>query len=321
MKITASNIKIWAKFGPRAVYGIAMHDLAKSNPNLIAISGDLGNSSGLDRFKRDYPQQYINAGIAEQNMIGFASGIAKENFNVFVSSFAPFLTMRAAEQVRMNLGYMGSNVKLVAIGSGLSMGFLGNSHYGLEDVAVMRAIPDVAIVSPADCLEVVKVIEYASKHSGPMYIRLTGAPDNPTVYSDDYDFAFGKAAFLTKGRDVCIIATGSVVSASISAANLLSQSNISCGVVNMHTIAPLDIDALDEIFENYELVVTVEEHFISGGLGTAVAEYKSQVCAKARHLSIGLPNNYCINADYNYLLDYYGLTGEKIAAKLKNELS
>jgi len=318
MNPSASNIKLWSKFGPRAVYGMAMHNLAKDKPNLVAISGDLGNSSGLDRFKRDYPDQYLNAGIAEQNMIGFAAGVSRNFYNVFVSSFAPFLTMRAAEQVRMNLGYMSANVKLVGIGSGLSMGFLGNSHYGLEDISIMRAIPGLAIVSPADCFELVKVVEFASEYTGPMYIRLTGAPDNPIVYNEDYDFDFGKAVWLKEGCDICLIATGSMVAHSMVAANLISQCGISCSVVNMHTISPIDSEALDKAFDNHSLVVTIEEHFLSGGLGTLVAEYRAIKNISCKHSLIGLPNCYGVTAEYDYLLNYYGLVGSQIAEKIKS---
>ena len=139
--------------GPRAVFGQAALSIAEENEDVFLISGDLGDSSGLARFKNTFPNRYINVGIAEQNMIGVASGLAKEGYNVFTTSFAPFITLRSGEQIRMNLGYMELNVKAVSIGSGLSMGFLGNSHYGIEDLAVMRAIPNITIVSPADCAE------------------------------------------------------------------------------------------------------------------------------------------------------------------------
>ena len=156
IEINATTVKQWSRIGPRAVFGQAIFSIAESHPEIMVLSADLGNSSGLDRFKKAYPEQFLNIGIAEQNMIGVAAGYAKEGYNVFTSSFAPFISMRSAEQVRMNLGYMGLNVKAVAIGSGLSMGFLGNSHYGIEDVAIMRAIPNITVVCPADCAEIFK---------------------------------------------------------------------------------------------------------------------------------------------------------------------
>ena len=159
----------------RAFYGQAMSDIAAANPNIMAVSADLGRSSGLDRFSKEYPEQFLNSGIAEQNMVGVSAGLARMGFDVFASTFAPFASMRASEQVRMNMGYMHEPVKLVALGSGLAMGFLGNSHYGLEDLAVMRAIPGLTVISPADCAEVYKTLEACVGFEHPVYIRLTGA--------------------------------------------------------------------------------------------------------------------------------------------------
>ena len=188
MKITGKENKQWSRLGSRATYGQAILMLAEKLHNLMVLSADLGNSSGLDRFKATYPDKFLNIGIAEQNMIGVAAGLAKEGSVVFASSFAPFITMRAAEQVRMNMGYMDLNIKTVAIGSGVSMSFLGNSHFGLEDAAIMRSIPNMTVVSPADCAEIVKTVFAAAVYPHPMYIRLTGAVGFPVVYEDDYDF-------------------------------------------------------------------------------------------------------------------------------------
>ena len=152
--------------GPRAMCGNFMLELAEKNENLMVMSANLGRSSGLDRYKAKYPDKYLDVGISEQNLIGVASGLAKEGFKVFVTSFAPFLSMRASEQVRMNLGYMKSNVKAVAIGSGVSMAMLGNSHFGLEDASIMRSIPNIVVLSPADCVEIFKVVHAAADYIG-----------------------------------------------------------------------------------------------------------------------------------------------------------
>ena len=186
-KFNYKDFKKWSRMGPRAMFGQFMLDIAKENKNLIVLSADLGRSSGLDRFKKEFPQQYLSVGISEQNLIGVASGLAKEGFKVFVTSFAPFLSMRASEQIRMNLGYMKLPVNLVALGSGVSMGYLGNSHFGLEDIAVMRTIPGINISSPADCFEMGKMLyDYSRKDLGPSYIRLTGIPGYPIVYEKNY---------------------------------------------------------------------------------------------------------------------------------------
>jgi transketolase len=312
-EITPSNAKQWSRLGSRGVFGQAILSAAENHPEMMVMSADLGNSSGLDRFKKTYPNQFLNVGIAEQNMIGVASGLAKEGYNVFATSFAPFISMRAAEQIRMNLGYMEMNVKAVAIGSGVSMAFLGNSHYGIEDAAVMRAIPNMTIVSPADCSEIFKVVEASASFKGPMYIRLTGAVNNPPVYTEDYDFKIGRAITLKKGSDVNIIACGTMVYESLVAAKILEEKGLSVGVLNMHTIKPIDTEAINQIYTKSKIVITVEEHSIIGGLGSAVAEYISEFKNNPPLLRLGLPDAFGKTGDYRYLLDKYNLVGSKIA--------
>jgi transketolase len=286
----------------------------------MMVTGDLGDSSGLARFKNTFPDRFINVGIAEQNMIGVAAGLAKEGYNVFATSFGPFITLRSGEQVRMNLGYMELNVKAVAIGSGLSMAFLGNSHYGLEDAAVMRSIPNLTVVSPADCAENVKVVHAAAEFDGPMYIRLTGAVGNPPVYTEEYDFEIGKSITLRKGSDIAIFATGSMVYESLEAAKILDNSGISVTVVNAHTLKPFDYGALDRAISSSKIIVTVEEHSIIGGLGSIVAEYKAKFTNCPAQLILGLPDKFGKTAEYRFLLEKYRLVGDKIAIDIQKFL-
>jgi transketolase len=316
-QITPSNARQWSRIGSRGVFGQAILAVAEHHPEMMVISADLGNSSGLDRFKKTYPDQFLNIGIAEQNMIGVAAGIAKEGFNVFATSFAPFIAMRASEQVRMNLGYMEMNVKAVAIGSGVSMAFLGNSHYGIEDVAVMRAIPNMTVVCPADCAEIFKTVQAAAKFKGPMYIRLTGAVGNPPVYTEDYSFEIGKADTIREPADITFIATGSMVYESLEAAKLLEKEGLKVGLVNMHTIKPLDTQTIDSIISASQVIVTVEEHTVIGGLGSAVAEYIVSQPSAPPQLIIGLPDAFDVTGDYRFLLNRHGLVAEKIVAKIK----
>ena len=261
MEINSKNARLWSRLGSRAVFGQAMLAAGERNEKIMALSGDLGNSSGLARFQQTFPERYLNVGIAEQNMIGVASGLAKEGFNVFVTSFAPFITLRAGEQIRMNLGYMKLNVKAVSIGSGISMSFLGNSHYGIEDAAVMRSIPNMTIVCPADCSEIVKVVNAASEFEGPMYIRLTGAVGNPPVYTEDYDFIIGKSITVKDGADITIIANGSMVYESLQASKILDANGISTKVINMHTIKPLDTEELEKVISTSKVIVSGESPF------------------------------------------------------------
>lgn len=320
MKITGKENKQWSRLGSRATYGQAILMLAEKSENLMVLSADLGNSSGLDRFKATYPDKFLNIGIAEQNMIGVAAGLAKEGSVVFASSFAPFITMRAAEQVRMNMGYMDLNIKTVAIGSGVSMSFLGNSHFGLEDAAIMRSIPNMTVVSPADCAEIVKTVFAAAEYPHPMYIRLTGAVGFPVVYEDDYDFQIGKAVEIKSGTDVSIVATGSMVYESLEAAKILQEEGISVSVLNMHTIKPLDTKALDILISKGKKIFTIEEHSITGGLGSAVAEYISSIPNSPVVNRIGLPDEFVITAEYRYILEKYGLVGSQIANTIKQKI-
>ena len=320
MKITGKENKQWSRLGSRATYGQAILMLAEKSENLMVLSADLGNSSGLDRFKATYPDKFLNIGIAEQNMIGVAAGLAKEGSVVFASSFAPFITMRAAEQVRMNMGYMDLNIKTVAIGSGVSMSFLGNSHFGLEDAAIMRSIPNMTVVSPADCAEIVKTVFAAAEYPHPMYIRLTGAVGFPVVYEDDYDFQIGKAVEIKSGTDVSIVATGSMVYESLEAAKILQEEGISVSVLNMHTIKPLDTEALDILISKGKTIFTIEEHSITGGLGSAVAEYVSSIPNSPVVNRIGLPDEFVITAEYRYILEKYGLVGSQIANTIKQKI-
>jgi len=284
------------------------------------LSSGLGDSSGLSRFKNTYPDRFINVGIAEQNMIGVAAGLAKEGYNVFATSFAPFITLRSGEQIRMNLGYMELNVKAVAIGSGLSMAFLGNSHYGLEDMAIMRSIPNLTIVNPADCAEIVKVVHAAANFKGPMFIRLTGAVGNPPVYTEEYNFEIGKSITLKEGSDITIFSIGSMVYESLEAAKILDKTGISAKVVNMHTLKPCDYDAIDLAISSAKAIITVEEHTIMGGLGSVIAEYKAKFTNSPAQLIIGLPDRFGKTAEYRFLLEKYRLVGEKIAEDIQNFL-
>lgn len=319
-KISSVKAKMWSRIGSRAVYGQAVLEVAEKHSKLITLSADLGTSSGLTPFMRKFPDRFFNVGIAEQNMIGIAAGLAKEGFIPFVSSFAPFLSMRASEQIRMELGYMELNVKVVALGSGLALSFLGNSHYGLEDMAIMRSIPNICIVAPADCSEIFKTIEASASYQGPVYIRLTGDINNPTVYQEDYEFQLGKSILIKEGKDVLIVANGTMVAKAVDAYELLKEYGITCDILNMHTIKPLDKEGLEKHSLNKKLIVSIEEHTVRGGLGSSIAELFSFKSNKPRHLILGLPDKFGKTAEYEWLLNSYGLTGEKISNTIINIL-
>ena len=316
IEITPKNARQWSRFGSRAVFGQAIFSLAEMKKNLMVLSADLGSSSGLNRFIKSYPDNYLNVGISEQNMIGMAAGLAREGFVVFATSFAPFLSMRSSEQVRMNMGYMDANVKAVALGSGVAMSFLGNSHYGLEDASIMRSIPNITVVSPADCGEIVKTVFAAADYEGPMYIRLTGETNNPIVYEEDYNFKIGKAITLREGSELTIIANGTIVYESLEAAKILQSEDLSTTVVNMHTIKPLDTLVIDKALKSSKPIVSVEEHSVIWGLGGAIAEYKTTFKNATPHLILGLPDKFGKIGQHRFLSGKYGLTGKNIVERI-----
>jgi len=316
MEINSRNARAWSRMGQRAVYGLKMLEVVENNPDVYLLSGDLGRSSGLLRVMTTYPDRFLNAGIAEQNLIGVSAGLAKEGLIPFASSFAPFITHRCADQVRMNMGYMHLNVKTVGLASGISMSGHGNSHYGVDDLSFMQTIPGMVILSPCDCSELIKCIDAACEYKGPVYLRLTGEPGIPTVYSEDFNYKIGKSITLKEGEDVLIVATGSQVHTSLDAANLLEEKGISAKVVDMHTIKPLDLEPFENISKSCKLIVTVEEHGVLGGMGSMISQYAATKGGLPKVLNIGLPEEYLKPGSYAYMLDKYGLTAEKIAENI-----
>jgi len=320
-EITPKDSKRLARIGFRATYGKVMLQLMDVNPNIYTLTADLGSSSGLQRLMKAYPDRYLNVGIAEQNLIGVSAGLAKSEFIPFASSFAPFITLRCAEQIKINMGYMKHNVKIVGLASGFAMGELGNSHYGLEDIAVMRAIPNMVVINPADCVELEHCLYAVSEYIGPVYIRLTGDVNVPIVYEKNYNYEIGKGVLLREDTDeVAIIATGSMVYTALQVAKKLEKDNIHCSVVDMHTIKPLDEELLCKVFDNHKLVVSLEEHFLIGGLGSAIAEFKeNNDYNDIKLLMIGVPNEYGPTGSYEYQLTRVGLDVESINNKIKNK--
>ena len=291
MEINEKSIKMFSTIGPRATLGLAALDIAKKDEKLIIVTCDVSTSAGLDRFRKTFPEKYFDLGIAEQNMIGVATGLASENFKVVTTTFAPFQTMRCCEQIKVNLGYMNQKVCMVGIASGLALGTLGYTHCCIEDVGALRSIPGLTIISPADSLETVKCLQEAINYSGPTYIRLTGKSNNPIVNKKDYNFKIGKSITIQEGNDITLFATGSMVYQSLKAAEILKQNKISAKVVNMHTIKPLDKEIIEKSLD-CNLIFTIEEHNIVGGLGSAISEFLSTQKKKPKQVFIGVEDIY-----------------------------
>jgi len=306
--------------GKRGTFGSVLTELAPTADNLMAISADFTRSSGLERYSKTYPDKFLNVGIAEQNLIGISSGLASEGYNVFATSFASFITTRSYEMVKIHCGYMKHNIKVVGLAAGFGVQQQGNTHYGLDDICLMRAIPNLTIISPADSTEVVKATEALLKYEGPVYLRLCGEANDPMVYKSDYDFEIGKAITLQEGSDVTIVATGTMVAQSLKAAKILAELGVYCTVINLHTIRPLDAITIKKYCYDCKLVVTAEEGFISGGMGVAVVEYLTQTGQPIPPiLMLGL-SDFPHAGSYKFMLEQTGLDGENIAEKIKERL-
>ncbi len=319
MDINDKSIKMFSTIGPRATLGLSALEIAKNDKDLVVLTCDVSTSAGLDRFRKTFPDKYFDLGIAEQNMIGVATGLASENYKVLTTTFAPFQTMRCCEQIKVNLGYMKQKICMVGIASGLVLGTLGYTHCCIEDVGILRSIPGITIISPSDSLETYKSLEKALKHPGPTYIRLTGKSNNPIVNKTDYNFEIGKSITIKNGKDVTLFASGSMVFQSLQAALILEQNKISTKVVNMHTIKPLDKEIIENSLES-ELLATVEEHNVMGGLGSAVSEFLTTKQKKPKQIFIGVKDIYDKGGEYEYLLNKHDLTGESIAKKVMLEM-
>lgn len=320
MEINERNIKLWSSVGPRATLGLAVNELAKLHEDLVVLTCDVSTSAGLDRFKKQYPEKYFDVGIAEQNLIGIASGFASENFNVLTTTFAPFQVSRCCEQIKVNLGYMKHKITMIGIASGLILGNLGYTHCCIEDVGILRSIPNLTIISPADSLEVVKALESVlSSKTNSVYIRLTGGANNPIVYKSDYNFEIGKSIKLTDGDDITIFCCGTMVHNSIEASKKLNEKNIKAKVINMHTIKPIDKKAIEESLSS-KLIVSIEEHNVIGGLGGAISECLSSFSNSPRLLSLGIRDEYSKGGEYKYLLARHKLDVDSITNQILKKL-
>lgn len=316
MKIDIRTSLELSRLSSREVFGKALNEITEKDDNTMVIVADVMTSAKLCDFNKNFPEKLINVGIAEQNMLGIASGLASEGYNVFTTTFAPFASMRCFEQLRTQVGYMKLNVKTVGILSGLAGGVVGNTHYGLEDIAITRTIPNMTVISPADCIETYKAVEALKDFEGPCYLRLTGTNGTPCIYKEDFEFKIGKSVVMQEGTDIAIIATGTMVYEVMRASKALKKQGISAKIINMHTIKPLDTQILDEIFKNFKFIVTVEEHFKIGGLGSAVAEYKSGIKNAPQHLILGIENIFEKAGTYSFMLNKFGLTAPQIAQKI-----
>ena len=314
------KLQDWSKAGHRTVQADTLMMLAADYPNVVALSADLTPTARLVEFKDTYPDRFFDVGIAEQNLIDFSAGLALEGLRPFAVGLAAMVPMRPAEQVRAALGYMNANVTVIGIEAGVRFGPLGNTHYAMDDIAVVRAIPNFTVIAPSDPLSTHKALYACIEQEGPVYLRLTGGPGYPVMYPEDFDFQIGKAIEYRSGKDVAFVSSGSLLADAVGAADILEAKGISTRVVDMHTIKPLDTEMLDKVFTENKLVVTVEEHSSMGGLGGAVAEYKAGVANSPRQVIASLGDKFQKLGDHKFLMKENGLTAPDLAALAEKNL-
>ncbi len=302
----------------RDAYGTALLELGKRNKNIVVLDADLSGSTKTKGFSKAFPERFFNMGISEQDMIGTAGGLSLTGKVPFASTFAVFETGRAWEQIRQTLCYSHLNVKLAATHSGITVGEDGASHQSLEDIALMRVLPGMTVIVPADGFETKQAIDTAAEFEGPVYIRL-GRSKVPAVMPEDYKFQIGKAYTYSLGTDATIVAAGIMVSAALEAKEMLAKDGINAGVINMSTIKPLDGGALLAAASKSKLILTAEEHSVIGGLGSAVAEFLSEN-HPIKVVKIGMRDTFGCSGSPRELLQLYGLTAANMAETIKENL-
>ena len=307
------------KIATRVSYGNALKDLAEQYPDLVVLDADLAGATQTGIFKKAYPDRFFDCGIAECNLMGVSAGLAAVGKIPFASTFAMFAAGRAFEQVRNSIAYPHLNVKIGATHAGISVGEDGASHQCLEDLALMRELPGMVVMNPADDTEARWAVKAALDHEGPVYIRF-GRAAVPVVYSPDTKFEIGKGSILREGKDVTIVATGILVAAALEAAEKLAADGIDAEVINICTIKPLDEDIILKSAVKTGKVITAEEHFITGGLGSAVAEVLSEKLP-TKMARIGVRDRFGESGSAAALIKKYGLDGDGVYASVKEFLA
>ncbi|OOM79326.1 1-deoxy-D-xylulose-5-phosphate synthase [Clostridium puniceum] len=299
------------KISNRQVICDTLMGLAKEDKDIMVLTCDSRGSASMGNFAKEYPEQFVEVGIAEQDSVGIAAGLATCGKKPYVASPACFLSMRSVEQIKVDVAYSKTNVKLIGISGGVSYGALGMTHYSLQDIAVIRAIPDIAVLLPADRFETKKMVQALQKYNKPAYIRIGRNPVDDVYEDGNFEFEIGKANILHEGNDITIIATGETVKAALDASKELEAKGIGCRVVSMHTIKPLDENIIIKAAKETRGIITIEEHSIYGGLGAAVSEV---VCQKAptKMKILAIADEAPITGNTKEVFSYYGLTAENL---------
>lgn len=295
--------------------------LAKKNPSIMLLTGDLGFTV-LEEFRDSLPRQYLNAGVAEQNMIGTAAGLAMNGKHVFVYSIIPFVTFRCLEHIRNDVCYHNLPVCIVGVGGGYSYGHMGSTHHALEDISVLRSLPNMTVVCPGDPMEVEAAVTAITQQKGPCYLRLGKAGEPKLHDAATFSFALGKAITMRDGKEVTIIATSTMLDTAVKTADLLTKHKVSVRLLSMHTVKPIDTEALKRAAAETKLIVTVEEHSRVGGLGSAVSETLADFAFRPRHLIASAPDSFAdITGSQSFLRERAGLTPDALFERITAALS
>ncbi|AVQ18238.1 transketolase family protein [Fusobacterium mortiferum] len=308
-----------SKKSTRQAYGEALVELGKINKDVVVLDADLTKSTKTNLFQEKFPERHFNVGIAEADLIGTAAGLATCGKIAFASTFAMFAAGRGFEQIRNTVAYPKLNVKIAPTHAGISVGEDGGSHQSVEDIALMRAIPGMVVLSPADAVETKKMVFAAAEYNGPVYIRM-GRLDVETIFDEaTYDFQIGIANTVREGNDVTIAATGLMTAEALKAADILAQEGISVRVINVGTIKPLDGETILKAAQETKFIITAEEHSVIGGLGSAVSEFLSEV-HPTKVKKLGLYDKFGQSGKANELLEKYELTAAKLVAMAKENM-
>ncbi|WP_091933495.1 transketolase family protein [Propionivibrio dicarboxylicus] len=298
----------------RDVYGETLAQLGRENPDIVALDADVGSSSKSIVFGKEFPKRYYNVGVAEANMVAMAAGLATAGKIPFANTFAAFMVLRAADPVRSLIAYTGLNVKLAGTYAGLSDSYDGASHHAIADIAFMRALPNMTVVSVSDPVEAELATRAVAAYKGPVYLRLSRAEVPVILDKASYNFEIGKGVTLVEGKDLTIVATGYMLIKALEAAEILAKRGIQARVVNIHTIKPIDAALLIRCAQETGAVVTAEEHNVYGGLGSAVAEVLTRQCPVPMEF-VGIEDTFTESGDYEKLLAKYGLSAAHIVSK------
>lgn len=302
----------------RNAYGNTLLKLGQHNKEIVVLDADLAKSTKTIIFGKENPERFIDMGLSEQDMISTAAGIALTGKTVFVSTFCVFLAGRIFDQLRQSVCYNNANVKLVGTHSGLGVGEDGATHQALEDIALLRALPNIRIIVPADATETSQVIKYVANNFGPFFVRLT-RNNLEKIYNNNFKFEFGRASILKQGKDITIFAIGAMVEKTLEAAKLLESESIDAAVINLSTIKPMDKDTVLEFAKKTKAVITVEDHSVYGGLGSTIAEFLSQNHPTPMRI-IGVDDKFGKSGSPEDLYTHFGLTSKRIVSETKDIL-